>query len=147
MPGNNKIQWEECKRELSEKLVQYCGLQYIEKVKSITLLNFEHIFCLKTGDLVYCNDRGRSSCCFHNEACSKNYSAAVHDKMTNQSIKFLKNPKKFLGDMVKHLKYDTCHAIEEYDASQCEEDCIKLGKGEFAKNCTENAGLYKCCIR
>ena len=147
MLGNNKIQWEECKRELSEKLVQYCGLQYIEKVKSITLLNFEHIFCLKTGDMLYCNDRGRTSCCFHNEACSKNYTIAIHDRMTSQATQFMNNPQEFLEDMVKNLNYDTCHTITDYDATKCAEDCKHLEREAFAKDCVKNGGLYKCCIR
>ena len=60
---------------------------------------------------------------------------------------YLASPSQFLKGMVKNLKYDTCHAIDEYDASKCDEDCTELGKSEFAKNCTDNAGLYKCCIR
>ena len=67
--------------------------------------------------------------------------------MTRQSTKFLKNPEDFLADMVKNLNYDTCHAIRDYDATKCAEDCKQLEREDFAKECTDNGGLFKCCIR
>ena len=100
----------------------------------------------KTGDLLYCKDRGRTSCCFHAEACAEDY-YVVHGRMTSQAVQFLKNTTAFLADMVDSLHYDTCHPIKEYDAYRCAEDCRKLEKNEFAKNCTKGGGLYKCCIR
>ena len=100
----------------------------------------------KTGHLLYCKDRGRTSCCFHNEACAASYEM-VEDIMMNQAIQFLANASAFLTDMVDNLNYDTCHPIKEYDASKCARDCKKLEKSEFAKNCTQNGGLFKCCIR
>ena len=101
---------------------------------------------LKVGDLLYCRNRGTTTCCYQNEACDRNY-YSVHDEMTNKSVEFLQNPNGFLKSMVKDLKYDTCHKIDGYDASACATDCEKLKTSEFAKNCTENVGLFKCCIR
>ena len=40
-----------------------------------------------------------------------------------------------------------CHHIEGYDASHCDQDCKQLAKEDFAKNCTQNGGFFKCCIR
>ena len=102
---------------------------------------------LKTGDLLYCKARGKTSCCFRNETCAKNYIVSTHDKMTSQSIKFINNPQEFLADMVKDLNYDTCNAIAYYDATKCAEDCKQLERENFAKECAENGGLFKCCIR
>ena len=67
--------------------------------------------------------------------------------METQSIKFLNNPQEFLADMVKNLNYDTCHTIKEYDATICAEDCKRLEREDFAKECAKNGGLFKCCIR
>ena len=64
-----------------------------------------------------------------------------------KAVEFLKSPKQFLHQMVENLGYDTCHQTTEYDASKCFQDCIKLEHSRFAKNCTKNGGLYKCCIR
>ena len=101
---------------------------------------------MKTGNLLYCKARGKTTCCFHNESCSKTYEA-VHDRLTSQSTKFLKNPEEFLADMVENLNYDTCHAITNNDATKCAEDCKQLEKENFAKECAKNGGLFKCCIR
>ena len=43
--------------------------------------------------------------------------------------------------------YKSCHSIDSLDATKCAEDCKEFEKQEFAKNCTENGGLFKCCIR
>ena len=67
--------------------------------------------------------------------------------MEQRSIKFRKDPKKVLKDMIEKQKYDTCHEIEEYDATQCAQDCEALAEEPFAKNCSSSNGLYKCCIR
>ena len=108
----------------------------------------ENTLCktLQTGDLLYCKNRGKTTCCFHNEECAKSFTE-VNDAMFNKSVKFLRSPEKFVSKMVQHLEYDTCHVTKEYDASKCHQDCIKLEKSSFAKNCTKNGGLYKCCIR
>lgn len=61
--------------------------------------------------------------------------------------KFLKDPKKFLADMVTKTGYDTCHQTVEYDAKVCEQDCKRLENSEFAQACRKKNGLFKCCIR
>ena len=67
--------------------------------------------------------------------------------MRRQSAKFLNNPQDFVEDMVKSLNYDSCHVITDYDATKCAEDCKRLEREDFAKECAKNGGLFKCCIR
>merc|ERR1712241_1205852 len=67
--------------------------------------------------------------------------------MTQKAVDFLQNPKVFITDLVKKAGYDTCHRTEEYDADQCHQDCQEQEKSDFARNCTKDGGLYKCCIR
>ena len=129
-------------------MVQQCGLLNIEKVKLNRIVKYLFSrFFLKTGDLLYCKARGKTSCCFHNEACSKNYTIEIHDRMTRQATKFMNNPQEFLEDMVNNLNYDTCHAISNNDATKCAEDCKRLEREDFAKDCGKNGGLFKCCMR
>merc|ERR1712020_579617 len=45
------------------------------------------------------------------------------------------------------MGYDSCHRTRNYSAKKCAKKCRKLEKGSFARNCTANGGLYKCCIR
>ena len=59
---------------------------------------------------------------------------------------FLENTKAFLASWV-YKGYDTCHRTYEYDAEPCHKDCKKLEKGDFAKECEKDNGLFKCCIR
>ena len=49
--------------------------------------------------------------------------------------------------MVKSEGYKTCYHIDSLDASKCAQDCKNMENEKFAKNCTENGGLFKCCIR
>ena len=87
-----------------------------------------------------------TSCCFVNEKCGGNWDT-INDEMTQKAVDFLQNPKVFITDLVKKAGYDTCHRTEEYDADQCHQDCQKQEKSDFARNCTKDGGLYKCCIR
>ena len=86
------------------------------------------------------------SCCFDNEVCGGEWEQ-INDDMTKQAIGFMKNPKLFLTNLVENTGYDTCHRTSDYDAEECHKDCQIQEKSEFAKNCTEGGGLYKCCIR
>ena len=52
----------------------------------------------------------------------------ANEMMFNKSKNFLQTRKKYLSKLVNTLNYDTCHAIEEYDAAKCAEDCENLGK-------------------
>jgi len=128
--GTEKMRWEECKRNLAAKLVMLCIPRNIEK----------------TGDLLYCNERGTTSCCFQNEVCGADM-VEINNKMLYNSINYLKNKEKYLSNLVDKEGYDSCHPIRGYDASVCEQDCKKLQESEFARNCSKNNGLYKCCIR
>ena len=87
-----------------------------------------------------------TSCCFVNEKCGGNWNT-INDAMTQKAVDFLQNPKVFITDLVKKAGYDTCHRTEEYDADQCHQDCQEQEKSDFARNCTKDGGLYKCCIR
>ena len=67
--------------------------------------------------------------------------------MFNRAYTFLKNPKKFLQTRRDNLGYDTCHRTKNYDATECYQDCKQLEKSDFSKQCEEDGGLFKCCIR
>ena len=71
----------------------------------------------------------------------------INNRMLNKSLSFLHKPRKFIKGLVKNLGYDKCRKTKRYNAKKCYEDCQKLEKSEFAKNCTAKGGLYKCCIR
>lgn len=68
---------------------------------------------------------------------------AIYDK----AKEYLEDRKKVLDGLVKTVGYKNCFHIESLDASKCADDCKNQEKSEFAKNCTENGGLFKCCIR
>ena len=92
--------------------------------------------------MLYCNNRGMTSCCFVDEKCEM-----INDAMTMKAIDFLQNTKDYITNLVKKIGYDTCHRTKEYDADQCHQDCQEQEKSDFARNCTKDGGLYKCCIR
>ena len=101
---------------------------------------------MQVGELLYCYNRGRTSCCFHEEKCGGNW-LAINGEMTKKAVGFLQKPKKFLSHLVRKTGYDTCHRTQEYDVDQCHQDCQKQENSNFAKKCREGGGLYKCCIR
>ena len=108
---------------------------------------FKSIECfLQVGELLYCNNRGRTSCCFVNEKCGGNWNK-INDEMTQKAVDFLQKPQIFLSNLVETGGYDSCHRTEEYDAEQCYQDCQHQENGDFANTCREGGGLYKCCIR
>ena len=46
------------------------------------------------------------------------------------------------------MGYKTCHVLNSsLDATVCAKDCDRLKKEDFATNCGDEGGLYKCCIR
>ena len=101
---------------------------------------------MQVGKLLYCYDRGRTSCCFEEEKCVGNWTV-INDKMTLAAVNFMERPKAALDNLVNNLGYDKCHRTKDYDAKQCHQDCLKQGKSKFAKDCRKGGGLYKCCIR
>ena len=51
-------------------------------------------------------------------------------------------------NQVIQMGYKTCHALNSsLDATVCAKDCDRLKKEDFATNCGDEGGLYKCCIR
>ena len=46
--------------------------------------------------------------------------------MFGKAQKFLTDPTKFIADMVKNMRYDTCHQTTEYDAKVCEKPEITI---------------------
>ena len=81
-----------------------------------------------------------------NEVCGPGWHG-INDEMTKQAVEFIQKPKLFLANLVNNNGYDTCHRTSNYDAQECHNDCLKQEKSDFAKNCTDSGGLYKCCIR
>ena len=97
------------------------------------------------GVLLYCKNRGEITCCFRNESCNSwtNQKATIYTKASD----YLKNNTAYLNSLVQLSGYNSCHHLDSLDASICAKDCEKLEKGQFAKNCASNGGLFKCCIR
>ena len=85
---------------------------------------------LQVGELLYCYDRGKTSCCFVNEQCGGNW-VAINDGMVKKAVDFLQKPEVFLRNLVEKAGYDKCHRTKEYDAQQCYNDCQKQEKSEF----------------
>ena len=79
-----------------------------------------------------------------NETC-KNWDG-IQDKLYTKSKEYLDNTHQVLGRLMAD-GYKTCHHINSLDATICANDCKKFEHSEFAKNCTENEGFFKCCIR
>ena len=96
--------------------------------------------------MLYCYNRGRTSCCYVDEECGGNW-LAINDKMTQKAVDFMQRPQAFLDNLVKTAGYDSCHRTEEYDADQCHQDCLEQERSDFAQECREGGGLFKCCIR
>ena len=67
--------------------------------------------------------------------------------MTQKAVDFMRSPLMVLDNLVRTAGYDTCHRTEEYEAEECHQDCLEREKSQFAKECREGGGLYKCCIR
>jgi len=127
----------------------------VELAFSQCIIHLEHILdklcdfskVRSPGELKYCNFRGQLICCFVNHTC------ATWGQMDRQIYKYakeyLEDRKTALGNMVdKEIGYKSCHHLgNSTDATECAEDCKKLEKGSFAKNCSDTGGLFKCCIR
>ena len=105
---------------------------------------FTHIE--KTGKLAYCEDRDVITCCFYDERCST--WEEMHNHVYEDAKEYLTNTTAAIEKFVKVKGYSTCHHLgTSLDASVCADDCKELEKGEFAQKCTEDGGLFKCCIR
>ena len=67
--------------------------------------------------------------------------------MYRRARNFLTKTDTFLDNWVTQQGYDTCHATEGYDVEPCYQDCLQLENSQFAKQCSRDGGLFKCCIR
>ena len=66
--------------------------------------------------------------------------------MYNKAEEFISNTTLKLQEW-EDLGHDKCYRTEEYDVRLCHEDCKKREKGDFAKKCKKDGGLFKCCVR
>lgn len=98
------------------------------------------------GELLYCRDRGRTSCCYHQEKCGGNW-VDINNNMEQKAVSFMRDGESFLGRLVRDSGYDSCHRTEGYEVEKCQEDCERRERSSFAKTCQAEGGLYKCCIR
>ena len=73
--------------------------------------------------------------------------AAIRNGLYNKAKEYLTERKKVLNRLVSKVGYKTCHHLNSLDATVCANDCKEMERGKFAKNCTANGGLFKCCIR
>ena len=99
------------------------------------------------GILLYCKDRGQTTCCVYKESCYDDYLQGVHGDMERKAAMFLKHPEHYVNIMVANLSYDSCYRIDGLDASECARDCEVFSKSKFAQKCRQDKGLFKCCIR
>ena len=99
------------------------------------------------GILLYCKDRGQTSCCVYGESCSNDYYKTINGELEKKSAKFLSSTNVYISYMVEQMSYDSCYRIDGLNASKCAEDCEALAKSDFAQNCERDKGLFKCCIR
>ena len=68
---------------------------------------YKEIF-LQVGELLYCRNRGATSCCFVDEKCGRDY-VAINDEMTQQAVDFMQKPERFLFNLVVNAGYESCH--------------------------------------
>ena len=110
------------------------------------MINIRIELFLQVGELLYCYERGVTSCCFVDEKCGGTW-LAINDGMTQKAVDFLQKPKVFLSKLERKKGYDSCHRTQEYEADQCHQDCQEQENSNFAVKCRKEGGLYKCCIR
>ena len=66
------------------------------------------LMILQVGELLYCRNRGVTSCCFVEEKCGRDF-VAINDEMTQQAVDFMQKPQSFLSNLVENAGYDSCH--------------------------------------
>ena len=71
----------------------------------------------------------------------------MHGAKEVNSVKFLKNPKRYVDTIATEMGYDSCHRIDGLNASICAKNCEEAAKSDFAKDCKKEKGFFKCCIR
>jgi len=123
---------EYCKKELSTYLFSACS-------------PFQP---LKSGELLYCYERTKTTCCFHNHDCMETWTA-IGKNYEQVAVDFMKNPETSLEVHRIDQNFNTCHLLKDsYDATVCAEDCKALETNStLATDCKAKGGLFKCCIR
>ena len=58
--------------------------------------------------MIYCRNRGQTSCCFVDEKCGRDY-VAINDEMTQQAVDFMLKPQSFVSNLVEKGGYQSCH--------------------------------------
>ena len=119
----------QCKTQLNVKLEKLCDFTKIEN----------------PGDLLYFKIKDEVTCCFDNHKCDTWFH--LQQQIYKNAKTYLKNKNKVLNQLVEFVGYKTCHHLNSLDSQKCAEDCKSLQTRKFAKNCTSNGGLFKCCIR
>ena len=102
---------------------------------------------LQAGKFLYCQEDGKTTCCFRNETCSDDYFMTHARSQKREAEAFLRNPTKYLEAYRQDNGFDSCHRIDGLNASVCAEDCEKFQRQYFSKECAINGGFLKCCIR
>ena len=82
---------------------------------------------------------------FRNETCASWSKLQMY--YYNKAKDYLTDRRKELDTMKSIQGYKTCYHIDSLDATKCAKDCKDMQNEKFAKNCTEDGGLFKCCIR
>merc|ERR1712142_943754 len=128
---DENVEFIRCKTELTYKIQEKCAFSKIDN----------------PGMLLYCKNRGAIRCCYRDETCASWLD--INKKGYNYDVakEYLTNKEKVLGLFVHNQGYKSCHHIDSLNATACATDCKIFEKNEFGKNCTENGGLFKCCIR
>ena len=67
--------------------------------------------------------------------------------MLTKATAFLRNKTGYIKSMVENFGYESCHIIENKNASSCARKCDESAKNDFAERCKKDKGVFKCCIR
>ena len=127
--------------EDDEKAFSMCKTQLTEILQK----KYNYSKVGNPGELLYCKKRGALTCCFANDSCAS--WSNIHNNIYTAAKEYLTNRSSVLNNLVQTMGYNTCHHLNSLDASKCAADCKDLEKGNFAKKCKSEGGLFKCCIR
>jgi len=121
----------DCKERLASKLLFECKMTRIKKA----------------GDLLYCKNRGQTTCCFVNHQCDQYMSDRIQE-IPEQAVQFLKDKEGSLEHIRSAEGFHKCYPIDGYDATKCAEDCKNIvNDSPLAEECSKRNGFMNCCIR